>query len=63
MVLSWPLLKRGGIMAVDDVLFMAEKKGADPLAVPYAGVEHFVEKYKGQYEIVHSGYRIYLRKI
>jgi predicted O-methyltransferase YrrM len=63
MVLSWPLLKRGGIMAVDDVLFMAEKKGADPLAVPYAGVEYFVEKYKGQYEIVHSGYRIYLRKI
>ena len=63
MVLSWPLLRKGGIMAVDDVLFMAEKKAADPLAVPYAGVEYFVEKYKGQYEIVHSGYRIYLRKI
>jgi predicted O-methyltransferase YrrM len=63
MLLSWPLLKRGGIMAVDDVLFKAEKKDTDPLAVPYAGVEYFVEKYKGQYEIVSSGYRIFLQKV
>jgi predicted O-methyltransferase YrrM/tetratricopeptide (TPR) repeat protein len=63
MVLSWPLLKRGGILAVDDVLFKAEKKDTDPLAVPYAGVEYFVQKYKGQYEIVHSGYRLYLKKL
>ena len=63
MVLSWPLLRRGGIMAVDDVLFKAEKRATDPLAVPYAGVEYFVEKYRGQYKIVSSGYRIFLQKI
>ena len=65
MVLSWPLLKKGGIMAVDDVLFKAEKatEGGQPLEVPYLGVDWFVQKYKGQFEIFSSGYRIFLRKI
>ena len=62
MLLAWPLLKEGGIMAVDDVLFKAEKRATEPLEVPYAGVEYFVEKFKGQFTIFHTGYRIYLQK-
>jgi predicted O-methyltransferase YrrM len=67
MVIAWRLLSKGGILAVDDVLFKAERAvagaAAEPLEVPYLGVKHFVDKYKGQFEIVNSGYRIYLRKV
>ena len=63
MLLAWPLLKKGGILAVDDVLFQAEKKDSNPLEVPYAGVEYFVQKFKGQFEIFHSGYRLFLKKL
>jgi predicted O-methyltransferase YrrM/tetratricopeptide (TPR) repeat protein len=63
MLLSWPLLKKGGIMAVDDYLFRSEKRGTAPLDVPFEGVEYFLQKYKGQYAIVHKGYRVYLQKL
>lgn len=63
MVIAWRLLSKGGILAVDDVLFKAEKAAREPLEVPYLGVKHFVDKYKGQLQIVSSGYRIYLRKL
>jgi predicted O-methyltransferase YrrM len=63
MLLAWPLLRQGGIIAVDDVLFQAETRATDPLAVPYAGVEYFVQKFKGLFTIFHTGYRIYLKKV
>jgi hypothetical protein len=51
--LSWPLLKVGGVMALDDVLFTEESKEAH---------DAFVESVKDKSTIIENGYQIWLRK-
>ena len=63
MVNGWRLLNKGGIMAMDDVLWMQENILNNPLSVPYHSVMHFLEAYKGEYILLHSGYRVFIRKI
>jgi len=61
MVLSWPLLKRGGVLGVDDYLYNMSSK--DVLDSPYQGVNRFLELYDKEYEIIHKGYRVFLKKL
>lgn len=60
MVLGWDLLNSGGVMGVDDYLY--NMKG-DLLESPYEGVNHFLEKYRGKYEILNKEYRVFLKKL
>ena len=63
MALAWRLLRRGGVLAVDDYLFKVDvAQGGQPLATPFYGVEHFLEKYAGQYTVISKGYRVFLQK-
>ena len=62
MVNGWRLLNKGGIMAMDDVLWMTENIRESPLSVPYHSVMHFLEAYKGEYMLLHSGYRVFIKK-
>jgi hypothetical protein len=57
--LSWKVLNKGGIMGIDDYLFTVEYK----LEEPFEAVNRFLEENKGQYKILHSGYRVFLEKI
>jgi len=59
MILSFNLLKKGGIMIVDDVLY---RKG-DIINSPFESVEHFINKYKNNIIIMNNGYRLFLEKI
>ncbi len=63
MVNGWRLLNKGGIMAMDDVLWMQENIRESPLSVPYHSVMHFLEAFNGEYILLHSGYRVFIRKI
>jgi predicted O-methyltransferase YrrM/glycosyltransferase involved in cell wall biosynthesis len=64
MALAWRLLRRGGVMAVDDYLFKVDvAQGGQPLAAPFYGVEHFLEKYGGKYTLLSKEYRVFLQKI
>lgn len=63
MVLAWKLVASGGVLAVDDVLFHADKvRQGDLLSYPLKAKEHFMEKYKGEYEVLSDQYRLFLKK-
>ena len=59
MILSFNLLKKGGLMIVDDVLY---RKG-DIINSPFEAVEHFINKFKDNIIIMNNGYRLFLEKI
>jgi predicted O-methyltransferase YrrM len=58
MVLSWELLEKGGIFAIDDYLLY---KG-EILKSPYEAVNHFLKLYQGKYKLLNMGYRVFLEK-
>jgi len=59
-MLSWKLLNKGGIMAIDDVTY--NNTPDKILESPFLGVKNFLELYKGQYKILSFNYRIFLEK-
>lgn len=59
MILSWRLLKQGGMMAVDDYWW---HHFADPLKVPELAIETFIELWAGQYELLDLGWQAWLYK-
>ena len=60
-VLSFSLLKYGGILAFDDYGWGIHTN--DEQVKPKLGIDSFLASYKGHYEIVEMGWQIYLRKI
>lgn len=60
-VLSFPLLKRGGIMAFDDYLWNDPKYlHEDP---PKLAVDAFLDMYKFRIELLEKGHQVWIRKI
>ena len=60
-LLGWELLNNGGIMGIDDYLYKIS--ATDDLENAKRGVDHFLEKIKGQYILLVEGYRIFIKKI
>jgi predicted O-methyltransferase YrrM len=58
-VLSWPLLKSGGLLLIDDYEFAPEL--ADELR-PKEGIDAFLNDLAGQFEELHRAYQIVIRK-
>jgi FkbM family methyltransferase len=61
-VLSWKLLSKEGILAIDDYEYKIDQNCSE-LEKPYEGINQFLKKYKGEYEVLNIGYRVFLRKI
>ena len=62
--LSWQLLEKGGIMAIDDYLYTLENNfDVNPLEYPYNAVNHFLDKYKKEIIVLEKGYRAFIKKI
>jgi len=59
LILSWKLLNRGGLLAIDDYLY---NEGA-VIDFPFEGVNHFLKKHKHEINILHKGYRVFLQKV
>jgi len=53
---SFDILRKGGIMWMDDY------GGGDGIAIKRT-MNAFLEKYKGSYEIIHSGYQLAIKKL
>lgn len=62
MIISWELLAKNGILAIDDYLWTSDKEDNN-LNRPYYAVLHFMERYKSKYELLHMGYRVFLLKL
>lgn len=62
-ILGWNLLRCGGVLAVDDVLYHQDKVLAgDLLGYPLKAKEHFMRKFAGKYDIISDSYRLFVRK-
>jgi hypothetical protein len=59
-VLSWPLLKRGGLMTFDDYQWNGDP---NPLNRPGLAVDAFLAVFKTRYKLVHKGYQVTVEKL
>jgi predicted O-methyltransferase YrrM len=60
LILSWEILEKGGILAIDDYYY---KKDENIIESPFEAVNHFMKKYNGQYKTLFMGYRVFLEKL
>lgn len=58
LILSWRLLKSGGIMGIDDYLW----NNKDLLGSPFESVNHFLKKYENDINILAKDYRVFIEK-
>jgi hypothetical protein len=58
LILSFQVLEKGGMMAIDDYYLNIDK----PLESPFEGVNRFLTKFNGQYQMLDKGYRVFLVK-
>jgi predicted O-methyltransferase YrrM len=59
-VLGFRLLKHGGIMIFDDYHWGLQ---GDPLSTPKLAIDAFLAVYHGQYELLHHGYQVSIRRL
>jgi predicted O-methyltransferase YrrM len=60
--LAWKLLRKGGVMAIDDYMYNADKIGELPYEFPYEAVNQFLKNYEGRYTLIDKAYRVFLEK-
>ena len=58
--LSWPLLKSGGIMAFDDYTW--EHETGDPRLQPQVGIDLFLHRHQGDYELLEKTNQVWIKK-
>jgi predicted O-methyltransferase YrrM len=61
MVLSWPQLKKNGIMIVDD--YGGGEEDAEIQDLPKTGINSFLISYTSRYEILYVGYQLIIKKL
>jgi Methyltransferase domain len=58
-VLSWPLLRRGGILAFDDYNW---QRFAEAWRRPKPAIDGFLAAMRGRFETLHNGYQMWIRR-
>lgn len=61
-ILSWFMLKKGGIMVIDDYLYEYNNELISNLEKPKEAIDHFLKKKKEEYNLLSMGYRVFLEK-
>jgi len=61
LVISWKLLEKGGILAIDDYLYKINDENI--LNSPYEAVNHFLKLFVSEYKLLHKDYRVFLEKL
>lgn len=67
MVFCWSMLREGGVMAVDDVLYTIKTIGnvsnpSKEFYTPRVAVEHFLDAHDRDALLYNSGYRVFIKK-
>ena len=63
-LLAWKLLKKDGIMGIDDVSMSEDEKGrTESIHLPREGVIQFVNKYQNKIKVLDNNYRLFLQKL
>lgn len=58
--LSWPLLKPGGIMAIDD--YEWQHPDGDPIHAPKLGILMFLDRHEGEFDTLAINQQCWIRK-
>jgi predicted O-methyltransferase YrrM len=58
--LSWPLLKSGGILAFDDYTWNHES--GDPRLAPQVGIDLFLHRHEGEYQLLAKNTQVWIKK-
>jgi len=58
--LSWPLLKPGGLLAFDDYQWGQHLPASKS---PKLGIDLFLERHAGEYEILEQGLQVWIRRL
>jgi predicted O-methyltransferase YrrM len=58
-IISWDMLKKGGVLAVDDYEWNLQ---ADKYDRCKESIDHFLKKIEGEYIMLNKGYRVFLLK-
>jgi predicted O-methyltransferase YrrM len=61
-ILSWPLLKSGGIMAFDDYMWLGGSSDLENSNNPYTGINFFLNMYENQYDLIVKNWQIIIKK-
>lgn len=64
-VLSWGLLRPGGVMIFDDFMWVGRggKNLLPPELRPALGVSSFIANYRNEIEVLHNAYQVVIKKI
>jgi hypothetical protein len=58
--LSWRLLRQGGLLAFDDYQWGQHLPASKS---PKLGIDLFLERHAGEYELLESGFQVWIRKL
>jgi SAM-dependent methyltransferase len=61
-VLTWPLLKDGGILAFDDYKWIWHDPKTDEVQSPKIGIDRFLGEHAGEYALIHKLWQLHVRK-
>lgn len=61
-VLAWPLVKPGGVLIFDDYGWLYRIPETGELIEPGKGIDAWLDAFDGQYELLHKGYQVVVRK-
>lgn len=59
--LAWPQLKSGGIMAFDDYTWQHDS--GDPRLAPQVGIDLFLHRHQGDYELLAKNNQVWIKKL
>lgn len=66
LVLVFPLLKRGGLLLIDDYEYKGRNGGENgvelPINLPKLAIDSFMDLYQNYIQIIHKGYQVLIRK-
>lgn len=60
--LSWQLLRKGGVLAIDDYMYNFNRVKELPYDYPLEAVDQFLKDYEGNYYLIDKDYRVFLEK-
>lgn len=61
-IMCFPLLKKGGIMMMDDYASLETIPPEQRLHHPKAAIDAFLDIFQEQIQVIHVGYQVYIRK-
>ena len=60
LILSWNILSKGGLLAIDDYLY---NTNGPVINSPFESINHFLNKFQNEMKILHKGYRVFVIKV